>query len=290
MLHDPRPPVAPNALPFARSSDAQEALLPRQFHLGQPHLSVAGLSVAWLIEQCGHRHRWSIAESLRTLPGLIRDAAGRPVLTPVVTARISGFTHSFRADEEVTLAFTLEPRAENGWRSEHALVGSRGNALTVELVTAFTPAPAEELTTLTQSKMPPHLEPERDSGLARRTRVLRARGRAAEAIAGTQAVMPTITMPAIGGLLHDGAALPCLAAMSRLFQAAETAAGRGEAAPISARELHLVRGMAQSEAVTVTVSAGLPETAGGGRSGQLATARRFSDDQVLALSATTRGV
>ncbi|MEL6766575.1 MAG: hypothetical protein AAFP17_05295 [Pseudomonadota bacterium] len=294
MLHDPRPPVAPDALPFARSSDAQEALLPRQFHLGQPHLSAAGLSLAWLIEECGHRHRWSIAESLRTRPSLIRDIAGRPVLTPVTTARIAGFTHSFGADEEVVLAFTLEPSAETGWRSEHALVGAGGNALSVELITAFTPARSDDMPALGQSQMPPHLEPEREGSLARRTRVLRARGRAAEAVAAThtadQSVAPSLAVPALGGLLHDGAALLCLAALARLFQAAEAAAGRDAGAPISARELHLRGGMALDDAVTVTLTHGLPETAGGGRTGQLATARRRTDDAIVALSAITRDV
>ncbi|MEM6354351.1 MAG: hypothetical protein AAF844_01545 [Pseudomonadota bacterium] len=293
MLHDPRPPAAPDALPFARSSDAQEALLPRQFHLGQPHLTTAGLSYAWLLEECGHRHRWSIAESLRTRPGAIRDAAGRTVLTPVIAARVAGYPGAFRADDEVTLTFGLEPWVETGWRSEHALVGARGGSLTVELITSFAAVANDVAAPLAASTMPPHLSAaDINDGPARRSRVLRARGRAAEAAAEVQdsASDPVLTVPALGGVLHDAAGLPSLAMMARLFDAAEAIAGNADRLdPIIAREFHLCGSIQEGDSAAITL-AELPVTSIGSADGRttLAIARRVSDGAVIALATTTR--
>ncbi|MEM7497733.1 MAG: hypothetical protein AAF371_07045 [Pseudomonadota bacterium] len=282
MLHDPRPPVSRDAMPFARSSDAQDALLPRQLRLGQPHLGTGGLAFGWLLDECAHRHRWSLADGLRSRPGDLHDAAGHGVITPAVSARVAGFAEAFTADEEVTLALTLEPRAETGWRSEHTLLGEGGGALGIDVVTQFV-LPRDELGgAIAQAEMPPHFAPERDGSTARRSRVLRARGREAARAADALEPSVSLSLPVTGGLFRDATGLPCLARLAPGLAAAEAKrVASAEGARATSRELHLLGDIMDGDWLDISSGAG---AAVNGRAEILTVARRRSDGLPVALS------
>src|SRR5258707_132852 len=69
--------------------------------LGMPHLCLGGLSETWLLQECGHRHWFLLAQAAgRTVPDF-RDATGDPVYAAfvAVTVREARFDAAHEHDE-----------------------------------------------------------------------------------------------------------------------------------------------------------------------------------------------
>src|SRR6266481_5115891 len=79
--------------------------LPDRIVLGMPHLCLGGLSETWLLEECGHRHWFLLAQAARRAVPDFRDAAGEPVYAAfvAVTVRDAQFDLAREHDE---LAFS----------------------------------------------------------------------------------------------------------------------------------------------------------------------------------------
>ena len=260
------------------------------FTLGMPHLGPQGIGEAWLMRRAAHLHWAATARHAGCSPSGLRDATGARAMASFVSARVTGSLDAFCEDDLVDLSLVRPPRPENGWHSRVLLRRLDGDGTAaVELVSRFARRGGPSNRRIEAAQMPDEMRSAPEEALPNAARVLRARARSLRKAA-PPAGAPLVSMPVLAEADLNGVGLLYFANFLRFFAAAEGAAlaGSWRVPSVSLREVHWYGNADAGDRIDLTcalhVSRGTPDLT----SHAFLTARRASDDTLIAACETIR--
>jgi len=261
---------------------------PDTVRLGMPQLSNGGLSLNWLLRDCGHRHWLAIAEETQTPPGKLRDRSGARAMASVVACAVNGEAHHFHEDDLVTVTVAAAPKAATGWRGEYALTNGSGAWIVVELLTVFARRSGQSNRDLEPADMPPAMMPDRESPAARRTGTMRSTGRALRALLADDAPPPHLSFPINREFHYNGVGLVYFANFADFFSAAEAnVVPPAFCVSPKRREIHFFGNLDAGDRLDVVADASVHSVAPRPSVVVRTAARRRSDRYVVAVCETT---
>lgn len=261
------------------------------FFLGMPHLGADGLSVSWLLRECGHVHWRAVAEITGVEPGQLTDRFGNRAFASVVSCRVEGRPEAFGEEDRVRFVPVLRPAPETGWRSRTALVAESGARIDVELVTLFARRERAGSARLVRAEMDPALLADDTGPKSARARLMRGEARAAHGAAQADAAPAHLSIP-ISSALHYNAVLLCYYAnLSIYFQECEglVLAQGAQTLPLLRMRIDCFGSLDDEEMLDLVSVPSVAAIAPTPRVVIRSHARRRSDGAVVATCETVRG-
>jgi probable biosynthetic protein (TIGR04099 family) len=259
--------------------------------LGMPHLDCTGLSQDWLFRECCRRHWWAFAEFAGRAPSELTDCQGVRMMASVVVATVRGPLHLFREDDLLSIDMLVAPARETGWRSAWVARSGRGAVVSVELVAVFAKRAGTSNTVLNIADLAHEFLPNFDGAESKRAHVLRARGRS-ERAAVPEPGAPLFSLPFLAHAHINGFGLMYFANFIDPFEHVERLAITRNFGTyrLASRQIHCFGNVDAGDWLDFDCSLRVAAIAPEAEIVLTSTARRRSDDWIVAVCISTRQV